>query len=198
VTPAAPTQSKIPYSWGQEMIDFVSTEIDPTSGNLKRLPSAPVNGHGLLFNSTTGKWEDNRVSKAIPDNPGAGGFYNYATLPALGVAGRNLAGAAIELKARVGVVANPGQNGHLYLESSNDNVNWWTLEYVACRCNLDPATSSSGVVAGGPNIGVGATLQGRIPNQWYYRIRSQAIAPYASPTFIYENTSFAYAAVESP
>lgn len=135
------------------------------------------------------------AAKAIPNNPAI--FGNAFTLPALNAIARNTVGSAIEITARVAVVANPQQNGHIYLETSPDQTNWITWGYCACRNNQTSGTGSGTVQSGGPNIGSGCGLTAKVPNQWYYRLRSLTASGYSAPFFLYESSAGSYVGVEN-
>lgn len=100
---------------------------------------------------------------------------------------QNQIGRPIFLSAMVGVIAAPGQNGHVYLEvagpstASPDDAAFTRVAGVACRNNQNGTT----VIAGGPNIANGAPLAAPIPDGGWYRLTSESIANYTEPTYAY-------------
>lgn len=108
--------------------------------------------------------------------------------PALDTAVQNTSGP-LEVKIRCGVVAAPGQNGHMYFEISPDNVTWYSSGgYVACRNNQAVGTGGTAPVGGGTgHIGAGGTVGCVVPDTWYYRIRTSTASGYSTPTFVYDN-----------
>lgn len=99
---------------------------------------------------------------------------------------------------RCGVAANPGQNGHIYLEIAPNNnggaapvTGWKIVDYVACRNNQTTPTGTPGIVAGDAAavIGSGRGLICYLPNLYWYRLRTQTITQYAAPTFITDGST---------
>jgi hypothetical protein len=94
------------------------------------------------------------------------------------------------MSIRGAVVSAPQQNGHMYLEISQDNVNWVPWDYIACRNNQNYSTTGQGtVVSGGPNIGCGAGLQALVPAGWWYRVRTETQTNYAAPSYLYQSSA---------
>lgn len=76
---------------------------------------------------------------------------------------------------RAGVLAAPGQNGHIYLEvAPPPGEDWTTWSYVACR-------NEAGATA---NIAHGSTLVAIVPPGWHYRLRTHTVRGFAEPTWI--------------
>jgi hypothetical protein len=132
--------------------------------------------------------QDGGTAFAVP----AGAWNTVATGGAVG-GSQNTTGWRIMLNIRAGVAANPGQNGHIYLEIAPDNnggalptTGWITCDYVAARNNQAVGTGGTGPVPADETakIGSGKGLMAFVPKGWWYRLRTQVIAGYTAPTFI--------------
>lgn len=114
---------------------------------------------------------------------------------------QNTTNYKILLVIRAGVAANPGQNGHIYLEVAPNNNNnslpttgWVTVDYVACRNNQAAGTGGSGSYAGdsGAMVGAGRGLQAFVAKSNWYRLRTFVVANYSAPTFILDGATPGY------
>lgn len=95
---------------------------------------------------------------------------------------------------RCGVVSQPGQNGHIYLDVNSNNPNsWLPVDYVACRNNQAVGTGGTAPVGGGTaQIGNGKALQAVVPAGWFYRFRTFTATGYAAPSFLSDGANPAY------
>lgn len=115
---------------------------------------------------------------------------NVATAPAFDTWRKNTTGKLAWIAIRCGVVSAPQQNGHIYFDVAPDlagvadSANSAILDYVACRNNQNAGTGAGTVQSGGPNIGNGRAVQGFVPNNFWYRLRTFTAAGYGTPTFI--------------
>lgn len=104
---------------------------------------------------------------------------------------KNATGYKILLQIRAGVAADPGQNGHMYLEVAPDNnggalptTGWQTCDYVATRNNMAAGTGGARLVAGDNMVGAGHGLTAIVPKGWWYRLRTYVVPGYSAPQFI--------------
>lgn len=86
----------------------------------------------------------------------------------------------IMIVVRAAIVSAPGQNGHIYLETSPDNVTYTMWDYIACR-------NESGNIAG---VGNGHGLTAMVPKGYWYRLRTQTINGFAAPTYILDSPNW--------
>lgn len=142
-------------------------------------------------------YSKSQYTQGTPGTPGVGALQANGTVftpTAVGGAGaQNTTGFTILMWLRCGVAANPGQNGHIYLEVALNNngaavptTGWKTVDYVAQRNNHAAGVGGAGTVAGDNTamLGNGRGLHGAVPNNYWYRLRTQTIAGYSAPTYI--------------
>lgn len=131
---------------------------------------------------------------------GAGAWNTQATGGSAG-GSQNTTGYKIWLTIRAGVAANPGQNGHIYLEIAPNNNNgslpttgWLMCDYVAMRNDQAAGTGGAGSYAGdaGAMIGAGKGLKCFVPNLAWWRLRTYVVPNYTAPTFITDGASPGY------
>jgi hypothetical protein len=104
----------------------------------------------------------------------------------------------ILLVVRAAVISEPGQNGHIYLETAPPlapdtgadaaagKVRTWG--YVACRNNSPRvAADSAGTIT--EEIASGCSLVGIVPAGWYYRLRTHTVAGFQTPTFVLDTSN---------
>lgn len=94
------------------------------------------------------------------------------------------------LSVKCGVVSQPGQNGHIYLEVNNNAPNVWIpIDYVACRNNQAVGTGGTAPVGGGTaNIGAGQGVKGFIPAGVFWRLRTYTASGYSTPSFVSDSS----------
>lgn len=83
-----------------------------------------------------------------------------------------------------GVASDPGENGHIYFETSPDGIDWASfqkLSYVACRNRIENLGQ----------VGAGGTVWGIVKPGHYWRYRTYTATGYATPEFIMD-TGFEY------
>lgn len=144
-----------------------------------------VQAGGTPFAIPAGAW----------DNTGIGGAAGGA---------QNGTGSAIFLVIRAGVVSDPDENGHIYLEIAPNNNNgarpvagWLTCDYVAARNNQAAGTGLPSANGGG-SVGVGVGLKAFVPVGWWYRLRVAVIASYNAPEWILDGANAGFFQVINP
>jgi hypothetical protein len=111
-------------------------------------------------------------------------------LPALNVNARNKTGKPILVNIDGGVVSDPGENGHLYLEVAAARADgtpypFQRVAYVACR-NTAAATAQ---------IGCGGTLSGIVPVGGFYRLTLVTAANYKTPDYVTDGPTGTFVAL---
>lgn len=136
--------------------------------------------------ATPGIVQDGGTAFAIA----AGAWNQVATGGAAGGA-QNATGFRILLVVRAGVAADPGQNGHIYLEIAPDNnagalptTGWITTDYVAHRNNQAAGSGGAKGVPADNLLGSGKGLIAFVPKGWWYRLRTFVVPSYAAPQWI--------------
>jgi hypothetical protein len=79
-----------------------------------------------------------------------------------------------------GVASDPGENGHIYFETSPDNADWTSfqkLSYVACRNRIENTGQ----------IGAGGTIWGVVKPGHWWRYRTYTAAGYNTPDFVMDD-----------
>lgn len=96
----------------------------------------------------------------------------------------NTYGRPIFISYLAGVVAQPGQNGHIYLEITKASpVSWVQIDYIACRNNQAAGTGGVAPVGGGnAQIAAGQGLTGFCPAGWFFRLHTVIPGGYAAPS----------------
>lgn len=156
--------------------------------NKDRLPV--ISGESLLRPDgsafRTGKLQVGATAFPIPN----GAWHNTGIGGAAG-GSRNATGFPIFMLLRVGVAADPDENGHIYLEIAPDNngalpVNGWvTVSYIAFRNNQAANTGLPIANAGGGgSLGAGTGLASFVPEGWWWRLRPAGITSYNNPEWI--------------
>jgi hypothetical protein len=102
-------------------------------------------------------------------------------LPAINTPVKNTTGQGILITMRGGIVSDPGENGHLYLEvapalASGGPGTFTRSAYAACR-NRPAATAQ---------IGCGSTLMGVVPAGGYYRLTFETVTGWQTPAYVYD------------
>lgn len=100
--------------------------------------------------------------------------------PAASAARQNTTGKTLLVKANVGVLSDPGENGHLYMDISPNNVDWTSYAAVAYVANRNTAQNIG-------QTGVGGHVFALVPNGWWYRYSSITIAGYSNPDYVLNN-----------
>lgn len=129
------------------------------------------------------------ASTAATDPELAGGLASvFATAPTGQIAAgfdvaRHYTGTKpVVITLNCGVVSDPGENGHIYFETSPDNVNWTTvqkLSYIACRNRIESIGQ----------IGKGGMIWGIVlPGHWW-RYRTYTANGYNTPDFVMDNAT---------
>lgn len=142
-----------------------------------------------------------KIAKLLKAPPLGVGYSQFPP-PALGAAAgspakrvsakqRNQVGRPIFVSMMVGVISNPQQNGHIYLEvAPGDGTSTQPADgafvkvgMAACRNNQAAGTGAGTVQAGGPNAGAGGQVCAMVPADAWFRLSSEAIAGYTEPGF---------------
>lgn len=116
-------------------------------------------------------------------------------VPAAMTPAQNTFVVPVHMTFLVGIIADPGQNGHWYLDvapplaAPNQAVapdaadaSWVYRDYLAFRNNQGADATRS--VAGQEQMGIGRGLQAFVPAGYWYRLRTLVINGYSSPTFV--------------
>lgn len=125
-----------------------------------------------------------------------GTFDQYASNPIkrATVKRQNSVGRPLLLCCPVGVIAAPGQNGHMYLEiagpeatvgATPPDANFYPTGEVGMRNNQAAGTGGAGHTGGTPNLAPSASLYGIIPVNGWYRLRTEQINGYNEPSWVY-------------
>lgn len=118
---------------------------------------------------------------------GLGAWFAFS-LSAFNTPVHNTTGSPVWISTRAGVISDPQENGHIYLQISADGATGWIPVggYFGVRNN-------SGVPSGG-EIGVGGLLTALIPTDYWWQLATTTIGGWNTPTFILESTtSYAFA-----
>lgn len=129
-------------------------------------------------------WNQKALFKS--DEATFGSYYRFTA--GFGVVEQNLTGEDLFASINGGVIALPGQNGHVYLEISKDGIIWVSAAYHACRNNQAAGTGGTAPVGGGAgHIASGGQLMTIIPKNWFFRLSVLAPSGFAAATFALEN-----------